>query len=273
MFKALILTALSFVSSFSEHARITQPASNIKRVVAIALDGIPEKEAITPMTPVVERMRALGYQVHWFGTAQQCVVSQPFNLSLPAYSTVFSGKHDRRIRNNWWNGRVRNQTLFDRFPSAQLFSSWRPIRNVMAATHRAFRYFMHFGKGIGSDDLVMDGFLRQYNGSKFTFVHFVDADDFAHMQMHGSYKTLIKQESEKSLQIMEHVHQKNGPDTMFVIFTDHSRGEGKLWHSHGTGIPGSDKIWIMIVTPVAIEISMPQCNHTAMHDFILGILR
>lgn len=274
MLKFLSFAIFLFISGFGteQKKQSEPPPAKIKRVVAIALDGVNEKDIVQPMTNVAKSMKELGYEVFWYGEAQNCKVSQPYNLSLPAYATFFSGKQDRRIRNNWWKGKVFHKTLFDMYPNSQLFSGWGPIKNVMARTLGALNHGNILAKGINEDQRVFDGFFRLYNGSRFSFVHFVDADDFAHMRLESTYHTIAEQEAYRTLEIMQYVDKRNNKDTLFVIFSDHARGEGKMWHSHGVGIPGSEKMWVMIVTPTAIEWPLEKCNHIELHDFIIRTL-
>lgn len=274
MLREMVASVILFVSGFHGKEE-AQPAVQppIRRVVAIALDGVREKDIISSMTAVASRMHALNYQVHWYGKEQDCRVSQPFNISLPAYASIFSGRYDPRIRGNFWYGRLRHKTLFERFAKSQLFSSWTPIKSVMSSIP-AIKLFAHIvEQGIGQDDRVLELFIRSYNGGPFAFVHFVDADDFAHLRMKDSYKLLAEREAYKALQIMEHVDKLNRRDTLFIIMTDHSRGSGALWHSHGRGIPGSEDIWAMVVSPVPLENPLADCSHHGIHDLIVKTLK
>lgn len=273
MLRQLLASVLLFVSGFQSPEEKQQVQPPIRRVVAIALDGVREKDIVQSMTAVTHRMQALNYQVHWYGSTQGCRVSQPFNVSLPAYASIFSGRFDPRIRGNHWYGRLRHKTIFDRFAKSQLFSSWTPIKNVMSS-FPAMKVFAHvIQQGIGQDDRVLELFMRSYNGAPFAFVHFVDADDFAHLRMKDSYMVLAEREAYKSLQIMEHVDKTNRRDTLFIVMTDHSRGSGTLWHSHGQNIPGSENIWVMIVSPIPLENPLAECSHHGIHDLIVKTLK
>lgn len=247
------------------------------RVVAIAVDGVKESDADKPFKELQSILHSKGYHTLWRGKEHNCRASQPYHLSLPAYANFFTGTVDERIKDNSFKGKLKKKTLFDIYPDSQLFSSWGPIRRVMSndkvvQQERAFVVFHEPAPFVASDDLIVEAFKSFYVGSTFSFVHLVDADNFAHTRKYLAYRKAANNSAKLGLEIMEHTERVVPGNNLFIFFSDHSRGNGRQWTSHGSYLPESGSIWMMLASNTPIRFTIPLCDHTALNAIVKASL-
>lgn len=245
-------------------------------VLAIAIDGVREQDAL-PIRLKLTTLTSRGYHLKWLGKEDGCRTSQPYNLSLPAYANFFSGSVDPRILNNTFTGKLSKPTLFDQYPNSQLFSSWEPIRRVMSNNphlrqEHAFIVFYPEFPNVPNDPLILKAFQEFYLGSRFSFVHLVDADDYAHLGKWNEYQRSIWRQSDMILELVSHAELVLKAQPTIVVFSDHARGSWFNWRHHGTGIRGSEKIWAAVLTPDPPVFNYPLCDHTMLHSIVRATL-
>lgn len=114
----------------------------------------------------------------------------------------------------------------------------------------------------------LDAFTHNYakayikkHRPKIVYISYGETDDFAHDGRYDHYLNSARQTDQFIadlwffLQEMKQYRNK----TTLVITTDHGRGEGDQWTSHGNRVEGSDAIWLAVIgpdTPPGGEISM-----------------
>lgn len=256
---------------------LSEPAisGNIKRVVAIAVDGTRESETLPIIQDLQKKMTELGLSSFYRGKNHKCVTSQESNMSLPAYASVFSGHTQKNIVNNRFQGKLLHKTLFDEFPDSQLFSAWNPIMNVMSNDlYTLGRGFISgSGNKPGEDVWVMSSFRLVHDfQNRFIFVHLGDADEYAHINNWYGYVDAIKHEADYVHEIIQTSEIAGMKETVYFIFSDHSRGD-YYWQNHGYGVPGSEGIWLLEVNPTGRPVMTAECNHVQLHAAIEKILR
>lgn len=82
---------------------------------------------------------------------------------------------------------------------------------------------------------------------KLLFVGYGETDDFAHNGLYDHYLESARTADEMIKQLWEYT--QSDPfykgQTTFVITTDHGRGNGASWTSHGKGVDGAEATWII----------------------------
>ena len=270
---ALTTVIVTFLSTTSIGISTDKHLKTIDNVVAIAVDGIREEDAEIPFKTAFRGLVHRGYYYYWYGKSHNCTVGQPHNISLPAYANFFTGTVDPRISTNEFKGKLKKKTLFDLYPDSQLFASWEPLKRIMSDSsevqENAIIYSYRSFPRMGDDDLVVQAYRAIYLKPRFAFVHFVDADNYAHNRDYVRYKKSVYSEAYHTLEVIKHTESVL-PDAgkLYIVFTDHSRGNFLKWHSHGPWIPESRNIWVMMISSVPLPYSMAFCDHTMLNAII-----
>lgn len=81
---------------------------------------------------------------------------------------------------------------------------------------------------------------------RFLYISFVDADEWGHR---GNYPEYVKSlrfydEALRTLAQVVDAMKDYGESTTILVTTDHGRGSDSDWGEHGSGFPGSEKVWI-----------------------------
>jgi hypothetical protein len=232
----LLVTIMMLVSPFHDYLRSLSRIPN--RVVVIAMDGVREKEAYPEFQKYIASMSDKGFQAFWQGEQQNCRTSQPHNVSLPAYATMFSGFAQEDINDNSFEGTLTVRTVFDAYQRSQLFSAWSPILKVMSNDQdiREKRGFISGRDGLPFDEdrLIMKTFFdNRVLSNRFTFVHLGDGDNYAHAYRWQSYLKAVKYEAKYAMKIIDTIERDVSRNTFYFVVSDHGRGESeKNWGQH-----------------------------------------
>lgn len=208
-------------------------------------------------------------------------VANRFWNSLPAYQSIFAGATQPCISNAC--GRTKATTLQERLTDSEAtgfsnanvatIASWGKV--ALAVGHEVGSSFVNAGNEPLFDGEI-DEELKQINArqkkdpppwgasrkDKYTFqqalrylkVHeprflylsFGDADEWGHR---GNYREYVKSvrfydEALKTLVQTVDAMKDYGESTTILVTTDHGRGSLSDWGEHGSGYPGSQKVWI-----------------------------
>jgi len=234
------------------------------KIVAIALDGVNEEEGIR------EKLMKFGkYYKYWFGKLKQCRVERTGNMSLPAYANFLSGTSNHNVKSNDVDEKINRKTLLDLFPNSQLFSAWSPILYVVGESEdNAHMTSAEFYPRKGDDRDILENFKKKYNRQQFAFIHFSDGDNFAHSMMYEKYRKAVNKEVRYVKEIIDFVED----DTTVIAFTDHGRGLGHDWTSHGDWLDESGDIWMVVYSKNKLDLSKFKCGHVELHHLIKSIL-
>jgi hypothetical protein len=90
------------------------------------------------------------------------------------------------------------------------------------------------------------------NRPRLLFVGFGDTDNFAHIGHYDQHLDAARRADGFIADLWQQMQSL--PDykdsTTFIVTCDHGRGSGpELWKDHGTGQPGSDRIWYAVIGP------------------------
>ncbi|HMO61225.1 MAG TPA: alkaline phosphatase family protein [Ferruginibacter sp.] len=208
-------------------------------------------------------------------------VANLYKISYPGYTEMFTGKADYvfipnlRIRNRRYHilqhlnslpafkGRVAAFCSWQLFPfilnekendfemnagyenAAMIDSMSMLINEAQASVH---------AKGGTRHDLLTFEHAKNYieqQQPKVLFLGLGEADEAAH---HGRYDTYLQKIQQADAMIAElwyyvqtHPGYKN--KTAFIITTDHGRGRGNNWTTHGFWAAGSGETWMAMIGP------------------------
>jgi hypothetical protein len=216
-------------------------------------------------------------------------VSNPYNISLPAYQSIFAGSVQNCASNNC--GRISTETFPERLvreiqldpKKVATLASWKRIACAVESKPRAT--FVNAG-----DEPVIDGpmdaellqnsrlqeqkqwasehyrkevrfdehtyrhamsYLQRHRPN-FLFLSFVDSDFYAHQQDPEGYGNALRRYDRWLNELVEKLNTMGdyGRRTAVIITTDHGRGSGaSSWSDHGARVPESNRIWTYIRLP------------------------
>ncbi len=236
-----------------------------------------------------------------FGNREQgsiCKANNPETISLPAYADILSGVHQSRVDGNRWNGQLEYPTITDRMLVAGVpesgigvISSWKNIERVLTQSGGQPRFYAQNGRfpwdrespwwsGARLDADTMKAVEKKIPdpsfNPQFLFISFDDTDEWAHKNKYANYLDAIHRGDSYIRRIFELVEAKPGyaGNTVYIITTDHGRGEGKLWKSHWD-VPGSEYIWAVVYAP-QVEQSpyalLSNCHHASIGQWMYELV-
>lgn len=225
-----------------------------------------------------------------------CRVDNQYGISLPAYADLLGGVRQLTVRTNRFEGRLPHPTVPDRLLTDGLagedlavFASWKHIADVTsAAPPPGFHVDTGLQPGLVAPlwkdarfdrDLhqALMNYLRRRTDERagplrFLFVAFNDSDEWAHIGNYGRYLSAMRRQDGYIRELYTYLESQ--PEyrqkTLYMITTDHGRGRGRYWKSHGR-VPGSQYVWAMLHAPGRPErlaeyarSLRERCSHTAL---------
>ncbi|MFN8370362.1 MAG: alkaline phosphatase family protein [Bacteriovoracaceae bacterium] len=208
----------------------------------------------------------------------------PVNISLPEYQALMSGV----ITPCQGNGcsQIKEETFMEKiqkdldlkFYDIGVVASWETIKKSVASVEGSFlvntgitplidEQFPDSHKEInelqkadkpkwGSARKDKYTFLHAKNFIKnhkprFFYISFDDSDEWGHLNEYEQYCESLKMYDRwiDELITMLKAMPGYGENTTLIFTTDHGRGDGKEWTSHGPKIAGSENIWAFIYGP------------------------
>lgn len=196
-------------------------------------------------------------------TGERFEVSTPSLLSLPAYQEIMTGHHVPCGSNQC--GRVGDETLIDELVRAgfasrtRVVASWSKIARATSATEYAFVdagfhegdaptpwWFARFDKSTWARAMV-----AVESRPKFLWISLNDADEWAHRGVLDNYENILRRYDRWFDQLVTKVRSLDGyaENTTFIITTDHGRGDGPDWTSHGADYPMAQQVFAAVLGP------------------------
>lgn len=279
----ILLFSLSlFTLSFAENP---PSPTNIKRVIYITFDGTRWQDVFLNHSYFKIFWQKYADQVNFYGmpdtNKNMLVASIP--ISLPSYQSQMSGAIQPCSTNLC--GRIPVQTfpeaLKEKLNLAKhevaVFGSWEEIGN--AAEHIAGTIYTNVGNSPAYDPITQSADTAMYDLNMKQFSHLLDnkarPDEYTFAQaMHyfEIYKprflwiALNDSDAAAHRGNLDEYHQALmfydyaldelftklkamhlDQETMVIVTTDHGRGNGKLWTSHGPRIPESKQTWAFVM--------------------------
>jgi len=212
------------------------------------------------------------------------VVSNGLNFSYPGYSETLCGVADPRVDSNkkipnpninvleWINsqkafrGKVAAFGAWDLFPyilnqkrSGLLVNAgydpftYGKISPAMAVLNRCKENSIRYWQGQPFDVLTYETAFEYFRTAKprVMFVSLGEQDEWAHGNRYDLYLQSIQLADKCIRELWEtaqSMRQYRGKTTI-IVSTDHGRGLGPAWTSHGKDHPNSAKIWMAVMGP------------------------
>ncbi len=275
----IILLLFTFSSS------IANPSPKINHVIYVTLDGVRWQDVYLDHSYLKTFWEKHANKMNNYGmpntASTMAVASVP--TSLPSYQSQMSGSIQPCVTNQC--GRITVKTLPEnlmeklslRKQDVAVFSSWYEIsysvEHIFGSVYTNTGNFPVYDPNTQTaDDVMYDLNLRQtYDApgdheryDKYTFaqaIHYFetykprflwislnDADEAAHASNLNRYHDAIKfydYALDEVFSKLKAMHIEN--ETMVIVTTDHGRGNGALWTSHGPGIPGCKQTWAFVM--------------------------
>jgi len=253
--KALMRVLLAgFLLSSTLAANAAQ--CHAKRVIYMTWDGTAPYEVTSEHFPylfskVLPHADFLGT---YGGKRLMTVASIP--LSYPSYLSQMTGKVGPCMSNDC--PRVDSETLpeelkrrlqLDKSETA-VFASWEPIQR--AVEHIKGNLTVDSGEDghTRADDktfLLAYDYLTQIKPT-FLWLSLDASDHYAHQNDRANFEKTLHEYDGYFHKLIDAVNQDPCmDDTWFVVTTDHGRGLGKNWTSHGVKYPFSKFTWMVIL--------------------------
>lgn len=218
-------------------------------------------------------------------TLAPMVVGNPMFISLPAYESIMTGKTQPCFTNNC--PQVKVETMQERarralrlpFDQVASITSWLKIPR--AVEHIVGSTFVNGGFAPlvdpAGDDREVDEINARQNADlppwqssrfdRYTFAHSMlylkkhqprflyialnDSDDWAHFNNHPRYLEALGQYDRWLGELLDYLKRSGayGENTTLIVTTDHGRGKGKEWTSHGLRQPSSRHVWLFAAGP------------------------
>jgi hypothetical protein len=305
MLKIYLCCILSFFLSASTFAN-TEPKTNIKHVIYITFDGTRWQDVFNDHSYFQKLWQSYSQQVIFYGApnSQSTMETATIPVSLPSYHGQMAGSVQPCDGNEC--GRIQVQTFPENIlhtlkltkKDVVTFSSWPEIglsvESVMGTTLANTGNQPMIDPITQKPDAVMLNINNQQaadhpDGSdrydKYTFaqaIHYFekhqptfmwisldDADESAHEKdLLRYHQTLYFYDN--ALDTLFKTLKKLGVDknTLVIVTTDHGRGNGDRWDTHGVEFPESKQTWGFVMNGELLPISQ---DNAGIHYSTLSI--
>jgi hypothetical protein len=206
-------------------------------------------------------------------------------LSLPGYRTILSGEFEDRCKTNHC-ANIDRETIFDGLidqgfarEDVAAFTSWDglghalerhpgrisrdvehgeyPTSGVSASEASSAEAIAQLDRAdppswSGRRDRYTYALARLYLANhrpRFLYVSLLDSDELGHRDEYRDYADSLLQYDEWITELRNTLAQMGeyGENTSIVLTTDHGRGRGWFWTSHGKSLPSAFRTWAVVI--------------------------
>lgn len=304
---------LVFLISFQVHAgqHVNQ---RIKHVIYVTLDGVRWQDVLQDKSnfPLLWQGYAANMMIYGEPGSDKKMEVASIPVSLPSYQSQMTGAVQSCADNEC--GQVQSETMPEHLlkklhlhkQDVAVFSSWPVIADALEsksgtvysnvgnlpvvdpltekpdeemAKINHLQTLQHHVKTNRLDEYTFAQSMHYFQKYKPTFlwVSLVNADNEAHMNHPRKYHAVLSSYDHYLDQLFQSL-KKMGLDknTMVVITTDHGRGNGYYWTTHGKEYPEAKPTWAMVMNgtlkPVRIEGNISYYNTLSIRPAIEGAL-
>ena len=188
-------------------------------------------------------------------------VTNRLNFSYPGYQEMLAGYVDPRIDNNRYGPNPNTTVLewLNRQPPlagrVAAFANWVVFQHILA--RRGATMFVRAG-GANGEETIADGELHRHamrylaeHKPRVLFVGYGETDAWAHSGSRERYLAAIRSTDAflaEWWRTLQSLPEYRGTTTL-IVTTDHGRGRGRRWSSHGWRVRGSGETWLAIIGP------------------------
>lgn len=264
----MVLSVAVSVQSVLIRANIAAQETTPRRtenVVVVAIDGVRWQDVFgagrDTLMPFL--WKTVAQQGQLFGNRDvrsPMRVTNRLNSSYPGYHEMLAGFVDRRIDNNRFgpNPHVTVLEWLNRQPSLRgrvaAFANWVVFDEILA--QRDSTFVVRAG-GSRGEETIDDGELHRLamrhlaeRQPRVLFIGYGETDVWAHAGDRARYLAAIR-DADRFLSEIWQALQVDGyrETTTLIVTTDHGRGRGRQWSSHGRRVRGSGETWLAIIGP------------------------
>lgn len=262
MVSSVVVSVLSVLISANISAQEPRRSEN---VVIVAIDGVrwqdvfgPGRDTIMPFLWSVVAKQGQLFGNRDAGSRMQ--VTNRLNFSYPGYQEMLAGYVDPRIDNNRFgpNPNVTVLEWLNRQPALHgqvaAFANWVVFDQILAQRDSAF--VVRAG-GAHGEETMDDGELHRRatrhlaeHKPRVLFIGFGETDTWAHSGDVGRYLAALRDADQFMSELWQALQAGDyRGTTTLIVTTDHGRGRGRQWSSHGWRTRGSGETWLGIIGP------------------------
>ena len=275
MVSSVAVSVVSVLISANMAAQETRASAqetiHAKNVVIVAIDGVRWQDVFgagrDTLMPFLWSVVAREGQL--FGNRAQgsaMRVTNRLNFSYPGYQEMLAGFVDPRIDNNRYgpNPNVTVLEWLNRQPELRgrvaAFANWSVFKDILA--RRSEDLFLRAG-GANGEETIEDAELHRLALRHFTdhkprvlFVGYGDTDAWAHSGNRDRYLAAMRECDAFIAEWWRAVQASTAhrDRTTLIVTTDHGRGRGRSWSSHGWRARGSGETWLAILGPETVPL-------------------
>lgn len=282
---SIFLVAFLLVSNVS--FSLNPPTKQIKHVIYITLDGVRWQDVFQSHIyfPLFWKKHAKFAEIYGEPNTNKAMEVASIPVSLPSYQSQMSGSVQVGPCSKNECGRTKIETFPEALinkhgyqkKDVATFASWELTDHALESVPGTT--YSNNGVRAAYDPITMkeDDFMKVINEKQkhdyvlpdcrldehtfelathyykkyrpaFMWLSFGNADDFAHANDRKAYEAALHfydKAIDEMISLVEHL--KIGNETMIVITTDHGRGNGSNWTSHGEKLPESKQTWAFVI--------------------------
>lgn len=263
----------------------TQASPKINRVIYITLDGTKWQDILDPARmPIFWQKHASQFKIYGLPNSNTSIEVASVAISLPSYQSQMTGAVQPCTGNDC--GRVRVKTLPEYLvknlkmskTNVVSFSSWGEVNFAVQSQENAIMAndgvvdmvnpfthqpdpFMWSVNSLQKEDHPDHPLLRYDRYTymqakhyfslyhpKFMWLSFCDSDNNAHANNAPGYYKAISFYDQVIDELLTNLKSKNLlQHTLIIITTDHGRGDGDNWTTHGPKYPESKRTWAFVL--------------------------
>ncbi|GFR80741.1 phosphoglyceromutase [Elysia marginata] len=204
-------------------------------------------------------------------------------FSYPGYNEIFTGKADDKNINSNDKNYNQNKTILEKINElpdykghVAAFGSWELFPFIINDKRSGIPVNAGYRTAIGNDltdiekylnrmqpmshnlfhnsarlDIFTHGYAMEYikkKHPKVVYISYAQTDNFSHSGAYSSYLHSAHSIDNMLKELWEYVQNDSfyKDKTAFIITTDHGRGLGDKWTSHGRETPKSNEVWVIM---------------------------
>lgn len=299
--RIVLLFFLPFIAAHSWAAPV-QGGKKINHVVLITLDGVRWQDFYQARNnfPYIWLKYAKDLTFYGMPESDATMETASVPVSLPSYQSMSTGTVQPCTNNEC--SRVKTETFPEALvrklkldkKDVATFSSWgimqSAVESVEGTTYtslgnipvvdpdtnlpdnvmvelNAIQKFDDAGGGDRLDPYTLSQALHYFQVYKprFMWISLAVSDTAAHMGDIGLYGALLRYYDESFNRLFELLKAEGiDQETMVIVTTDHGRGDGVNWTSHGPAFPESKRTWAFVyhgeLKPISINENVKHYN-------------
>lgn len=248
-------------------------------------DGVQRRSNLPKGTELLPKLKESVKKGEAF-LIKNMTIANTAALSLPGYRSILTGDFEKKCKTNNCSN-IGRETIFDYLADLGLaknqlgaFASWVKVGVALESRSgnvtRSVEMEDYVDSGLSPEDQsrvtsiqnAMTTDLPGWKGSRFdkythelgkifikthqpqfTFISYVDSDEYAHDNNYNGYVRAIKTADDQLADLKKLLDSlgEYGEETSIVITTDHGRGTGLLWTSHTRAFPSANKVWAVVI--------------------------